>query len=175
MGNAKVPGSAREAELARMMRTYGNQLVGLCTGLLRDPMLAQDMVQETFIKAYKHMDSFRGENEGSEKAWLTRIAVNLCRDYQRSRWFRFVDRSVSFDMLPEQSCPVEESHLELYQAITQLPHKYREVILLHYYQELDAGEIAQILGVSLSSVYRRLEKARTKLKDQLERREHDER
>lgn len=175
MGNAKVPGSAREAELARMMRTHGNQLVGLCTGLLRDPMLAQDMVQETFIKAYKHMDSFRGENEGSEKAWLTRIAVNLCRDYQRSRWFRFVDRSVSFDMLPEQSGPVEESHLELYQAITQLPHKYREVILLHYYQELDAGEIAQILGVSLSSVYRRLEKARTKLKDQLERREHDER
>ena len=52
-----------------------------------------------------------------------------------------------------------------------MPHKYREVILLHYYQDLDAGEIAQILGVSLSSVYRRLETARTKLKNQLERRE----
>ncbi len=44
MGSAKVPGSAREAELERMMRTHGNQLVGLCTGLLRDPMLAQDSV-----------------------------------------------------------------------------------------------------------------------------------
>lgn len=171
MGSAKVPGSAREAELARMMRTYSHQLVGLCTGLLRDPMLAQDVVQETFIKAYRYMDGFRGEREQSEKAWLTRIAVNLCRDQQRSRWFRFVDRSVSYDTLPERSAPVEETHLELYQAVSQLPQKYREVILLHYYQDMDAGEISQILGVSLSSVYRRLEKARMKLKDQLERRE----
>ena len=174
MGSAKVPGSAREAELERMMRTHGNQLVGLCTGLLRDPMLAQDVVQETFIKAYRSMDGFRGERQESEKAWLTRIAVNLCRDQHRSRWFRFIDRSVSFDMLPERSAPAKETHIELYQAVSQLPQKYREVILLHYFQDLDAGEIAQILGVSLSSVYRRLEKARMKLKDQLERWEDDE-
>ena len=174
MGNAKVPGSAREAELARMMQTYGSRLVGLCTGLLHDPMLAQDVVQETFIRAYKNMGSFRGERTQSEKAWLTRIAVNLCRDQLRSRWFRFVDRSVSFDTLPEQSAPVEERHMELYQAVSQLPHKYREVILLHYYQDMDAAQIARILGVSLSSVYRRLEKARMKLKSQLERREENE-
>lgn len=169
MGNAKVPGSAREATLARMMQLYGGQLVGLCTGLLNDHMLAQDVVQETFIKAYKHMDTFRGEREESEKAWLTRIAVNLCRDQQRSRWFRFVDRNVSYDMLPEQGAPVEETHIELYHAVTKLPTKYREVILLHYYQDMDTAEIAAALHVSLSSVYRRLEKARAKLKDQLER------
>ncbi len=174
MGNAKVPGSAREAELQRMMLTYGNQLVGLCTGLLSDHMLAQDVVQETFIKAYKHMDSFRGENEGSEKAWLTRIAVNLCRDQQRSRWFRFVDRNTSYDMLPERGQQAEDAQIELYHAVTNLPGKYREVILLHYYQDMDAAEIAAALHVSLSSVYRRLEKARKKLKDQLERREDDE-
>ena len=169
MGNAKVPGSAPEEELARMMLTYGNQLVGLCTGLLGDHMLAQDVVQETFIRAFRHMDRFRGENEGSEKAWLTRIAINLCRDYQRSRWFRFIDRNTSFDMLPEQSTPVKDEHMELYEAVMQLPGKYKEVILLHYYQDMDAAEIAVSLRVSLSSVYRRLEKARAKLKDQLER------
>ncbi|MBQ7885622.1 MAG: sigma-70 family RNA polymerase sigma factor [Clostridia bacterium] len=169
MGNAKVPGSAPEAELQRMMLTYGNQLVGLCTGLLGDHMLAQDVVQETFIKAYKHIDTFRGEREESEKAWLTRIAVNLCRDQQRSRWFRFVDKNVSYDMLPERAAPVAETQLELYHAVTKLPTKYREVILLHYYQDMDAAEIAKLLHVSLSSVYRRLEKARAKLKDQLER------
>ncbi len=169
MGIVKVPDNAREAALTRMMQTYGDQLVGLCTGLLRDRMLAQDVVQETFIKAYKHMDSFRGEREGSERAWLTRIAVNLCRDQLRSRWFRFVDRNVSYDMLSEKGGQVEESHMELYQAVMQLPGKYREVILLHYYQDLDASEVASALRVSLSSVYRRLEKARMKLKEQLER------
>lgn len=51
VGNAKVPGSAREADLVRMMQTYGDQLVGLCTDLLSDHSLAQDVVQETFIRA----------------------------------------------------------------------------------------------------------------------------
>lgn len=169
MGNAKVPGDARETNLIRMMDTYSSRLVGLCTGLLGDAALAQDVVQETFIKAYKYMDDFRGERDGSEKAWLTRIAVNLCRDQQRSRWFRFVDRSVSFDMLPEQGEPIDETHIELYQAVMQLPAKYREVILLHYYQDMQAGEIACALGLSVSSVYRRLDKAREKLKTNLER------
>lgn len=169
MGNALVPGSARETDLVRMMQTYGGQLVGLCTGLLGDSALAQDVVQETFIKAYKNMDSFRNAHEGSEKAWLTRIAVNLCRDQQRTKWFRFVDRSVSFDMLPERGSEPEETHVELYTAVTQLPAKYREVILLHYYQDMQVNEIAAALGLNVSSVYRRLDRARQKLKTKLER------
>lgn len=175
MGHVKVPDSAREANLRRMMQQYGDALVGLCTALLGERMLAQDVVQETFIRAYQHMDSFRGENEGSEKAWLTRIAVNLCRDQQRSRWFRLIDRRTSYEMLPEQGHPPEEEYAELYEAVMQLPSKYKEAILLHYYQDLDAQEISCALRVSVSSVYRRLEKARTLLKHELERREHDER
>ena len=99
MGNTLVPGNACEAELARMIKQYGGMLVGTCTMLLGDADLAQDAVQETFIKAYHRMDSFRSEFEGSEKAWLTRIAVNVCRDHQRSRWFRFVDRRTPIDSL----------------------------------------------------------------------------
>ena len=83
MGNTLVPGKASEAELSRMMETYGAMLTGTCTVLLGDRHLAQDIVQETFIRAYKKMDSFRGERPESEKAWLTRIAVNLCRDERR--------------------------------------------------------------------------------------------
>ena len=69
-----------------MMETYGATLVGTCTMLLGDKHTAQDIVQETFIRAYKKMDSFRGERPESEKAWLTRIAVNLCRDERRKQW-----------------------------------------------------------------------------------------
>ena len=94
MGNTLVPGKASEAELSRMMETYGAMLTGTCTVLLGDRHLAQDIVQETFIRAYKKMDSFRGERPESEKAWLTRIAVNLCRDERRKKWFRLILNSM---------------------------------------------------------------------------------
>ena len=173
MGNALVPGGAREAELSRMMNAYGAQLVGICTMLLSDAHLAQDAVQETFIRAYDKMDTLRGERKHSERAWLTRIAVNICRDHQRSRWFRFVDRRVTLDMLPDVIAPDNERDQSILLAVQSLPGKYREVVLLHYYQDMDASEIAKALGVSLSSVYRRLEKARQLLKTTLERWDFD--
>ena len=135
MGNTLVPGNACEAELARMIKQYGGMLVGTCTMLLGDADLAQDAVQETFIKAYHRMDSFRSEFEGSEKAWLTRIAVNVCRDHQRSRWFRFVDRRTPIDSLILAAPEAGESAWDLYRAVQSLPKRYGEVILLHYYQE----------------------------------------
>ena len=80
MESVKAPDEAREAKLCRMMRAYGGMLVGLCTAMLGDAQLAQDVTQETFIKAYYKMDALRAKSDGSEKAWLARIAVNLCRD-----------------------------------------------------------------------------------------------
>ena len=82
-GNTLVPGKASETELCRMMDEYSSMLVGICAILLDDRDLAQDVVQETFIRVYKKMDSFRGARPESEKAWLTRIAVNLCRDEKK--------------------------------------------------------------------------------------------
>ena len=83
MGNTLVPGKASETELCRMMDEYSSMLVGICAILLDDRDLAQDVVQETFISAYRSLDSLRAEHAGSERAWLTRIAVNLCRDEKR--------------------------------------------------------------------------------------------
>ena len=168
-GRPQVPGHASEAELSRWMRDYGTMLVGTCTALLGDGHLAQDMVQETFIRAYQHRDRFRGEREGSEKAWLTRIAINLCRDHQRSKWFRFVDQRVPVE---ELALPAEEAQDEADQlraALQSLPAKYREVILLRYYQDMSTDEIARTLQVSASSVYRRVGKALQLLKHRLER------
>ena len=79
---------AAEREMHRLMDAYGPSLVGMCTLLLKDAHLAQDVVQETFIRAWRKGRLIRE----TEKAWLTRVAVNLCRDEMRSRWFRHVDR-----------------------------------------------------------------------------------
>lgn len=144
-------------------------LVGTCTTLLGDVHLAQDVVQETFIRAYQHRSRFRGDNEASEKAWLTRIAINLCRDQQRSKWFRFVDKRVPVE---ELALPMPEAGMEakqLYAAVQSLPQKYREVILLHFYQGMSVGEIAQTLHIAVSSIYRRMKKAQQLLKKKLER------
>lgn len=150
-----------EAELIRMMQTYGGALTGMCTMLLRDRHLAQDIVQETFLKAWKHMDSLRG-GQASEKAWLSRIAVNLCRDYQRTRWFRLVDRDD--EMLSMLPAPVTPELSAVFSAVQALPLRFREVILLHYYQGMEADEMARVLRLSPSVVYRRLRQAREKLK-----------
>lgn len=170
-GTTLVPGNASEAELSRMMQQYGPMLVGTCTALLGDAHLAQDVVQETFIRAYSGRSSFRGAREGSEKAWLTRIAVNLCRDQQRSKWYRFVDRSTPVESLALPAPDAADEAKQLYAAVQALPDKYREVILLHYYQEMPAEDIAAALRRTPSSIYRRLDKARQLLKKTLERRD----
>ncbi|MBQ7866789.1 MAG: sigma-70 family RNA polymerase sigma factor [Clostridia bacterium] len=148
----------RENELARMMHTYGSMLTGLCAGLLGDRYLAQDIVQETFLKAWKHFDTLRG-GQPSEKAWLCRIAVNLCRDHQRTRWFRLV---IPDETLMETIEAPQEDR-SILEAVYALPARLREVVVLHYYQNMDATEMARVLGMTPSAVYRRLRQARGKL------------
>ena len=164
-GKPWEPGEAAEAELVRWMEDYGPMLAGTCTALLRDAHLAQDVVQETFIRAYQHRGRFRG---GSEKAWLTRIAVNLCRDQQRSKWFRLVDRRVPVEELALPAPEADGVAKQLFAAVRTLPPKYREVILLHFYQDMSVGEIAGTLRLTASSVYRRMSKAEQLLKAKLE-------
>lgn len=108
------------------MQTYQTQLRRLCCMILKDTHLADDAVQETFIKVYSGMKDFR--HESNEKTWLTRIAVNTCRDLLRSRWFRHTDRSVLIDDLPEPEAPSDPEDTGLYETVLRLPVNQREVI-----------------------------------------------
>ena len=94
--NVPVPGMSDEQEMLRLMNEHGAHLIGMCTLLLHDAFLAQDVVQETFLRAWRKGRLIRE----TERAWLTRVAVNLCRDEQRSRWFRHVDRRITPEELP---------------------------------------------------------------------------
>ena len=167
MGKALVPGEARDAALERMMETHGGEIVGLCTALLRDRQLAQDAAQETFLRAYRAMDTFRGERAGSEKAWLSRIAVNVCRAMSHRQWFRQMRSSVPLDeTLPAQT---NDEARELYAAVLSLGRREREVILMYYYQDISVAEIASAFGVSDAAIYKRLGGAKRRLRDILER------
>ena len=95
-----------DALIARLVQEYQVPLRRMCCIWLKDAALAEDAVQETFVKAWRAALSFRGEC--SEKTWLMRIAVHVCWDMRRSWWFRNVDRSVRLEHLPEPAVPFEE-------------------------------------------------------------------
>ena len=97
-----------------------------------------------------------------------RIAINTCRDMQRSRWWRFVDRHLTPDDLPEMGCEDDTPDPTPMLAVMQLPDKYRQVVLLHYYQGMTLKEVAQTLGLTASTVRTRLMRARDRLHKQLE-------
>lgn len=169
METGKAPDTTGEYLLTKWIDRYQAVLLRMCFMYLHDRAMAEDAVQETFLKAYRSMTAFRGEC--SEKTWLTRIAINTCRDIKRSAWFRHMDRRVTpEDMTPIPVQPVEDYDAEeLAQAIVKLPSKYKEVILLYYYQDMTMREIAESLDIAVSSVSGRLKQACAKLRKVLEK------
>ena len=165
--NALVPGNADEQDFIRMVNAYSHLLTGLCTIILRDVHLAQDVVQETFLRAWRY-GTFR---EDTAKAWLVRVAVNLCHDQRRSRWMRHVDRRVTPE---EMDIPVLPEENDVLLQVKQLPLQEREVIVMHYWGNLSAAEMAEALHISRAAVYRRLDKAKKRLRIELEEKEGGE-
>ena len=161
----KGPDDRAEERINRLIRDYERDLLRLCCVWLKDVTMAEDAVQETFIKAYRGLNSFRGES--GERTWLYRIAINVCKDMRRSGWFRFVSREVDLDTLQIPSGE-EQPFSGLAEEIMRLPRKYREVILLYYYEDMTLAEIAKATGVSVMTVKRRIDKARGLLKSLLE-------
>lgn len=164
----KAADAPRDAAIEHLMDAYGTAVLRMCYAYLKDHALAEDAAQDAFVKAYRGYGSYQGARAMSERAWLMRIAINTCKDYRRTAWFRHVDRHVPAEEARELQTLTDPSDGALRDAVLALPIRLREVVLLHYYQGLDYHEIAQALGVSRSTVYARLKRAREKLRGALE-------
>lgn len=158
----------REQALSDLMRRHGDSIKRMCCVYLRDMGTAEDAAQETFIKAYSHIDELLRGDIQNEKAWLTRIAINTCKDMLRSSWMRHIDRRKTIEELPLAAPAGHEENLALTEAITKLPPKHREIVLLHYYQGLNLRTCAQILGISAPTATRRLSQATKRLRLEFE-------
>ncbi len=158
--------NGKAAWLADIVAQYEQKLLRMCYLYLRDLSLSEDAVQETFLKAWKGFEHFRGASQ--EKTWLMRIAINTCKDMRRSAWFRRIDRSAALDQLPEGTAPFTPKDDTLTRTVMTLKPRIRAVVLLHWYQQLSAEETAKALGVSRSTVYNRLNKAQKLLRRELE-------
>ena len=152
-------------EITRMVDLYQLSLLRLSFAYLHDKSMAEDAVQETFLKAYRNYESFR--NESGEKTWLSRIAINCCRDMYRTKWFRHIDRTVSLDMLPEPIQEVSDDDKTLTTEVMGLPIRLREVILLYYFEDMTTREIAETLHITQQAVSGRLKRARIRLRNRL--------
>ena len=155
----------------QLIELYGNRLMRMCFLYLRDYALAEDAVQETYLRAYRNYDAF--QHDSSVSTWLTRIAINVCHNIRRTHWFRLRNLP-SLEDVPLAVEPCEPQDDAVLMNVMALPPKYREVILLHYYQGFKISEIAEILSMSESAVGVRLKRARDRLRPQLERWYFDE-
>ena len=152
-------------EMTEIIDKYSQELLHLCYLYTKDIRTAHEIVQDTFIKVYINYGSFR--KDSLEKTWITRIAINECKNYLKSSWKKKVVLTSEFlDQSYEQK-PDDYIGNELIDLIQELPTKYKDLIILYYYEELKLREISAILHVTQSTVGSRLKKARILLKEKM--------
>jgi len=168
MNRALVPGEVRRQRLEAWVAEYSDAVLRTCYIYLADMALAEDALQETFLKVWRSMDDFEGRNGSSAKTWIIRIAINTCKNYRSSAWFRRVDKSKIIEELPPSVTGVTDESRDVFFEVMQLPVKLKQVVLLYYYHGMNMVETAEILRISRAAVQKRLKKAYELLRIQLE-------
>lgn len=167
-------------EFARLVDTYSTVIYRLGLKMLDDPQDAEDVLQETFIKAYRHLKSFDGRS--SLSTWLYRIATNeaLMMIRRRKQVPISIDEPVESEVeidepvqivdwccMPEQELMSTEARAYMDQAIEQLPASLRAVFVLRDIEGLSTEETSQVLNLSEAAVKTRLSRARMRLRELL--------
>ena len=164
---------------AALVERYRGALYHIVIKMVRRPEEAEDLVQESFIKAFGALASYRFEYRFS--TWLYKIAANCAIDFLRKRRIdaMSLDRPVStpdgeiqveladWTYNPEETLHKQRQQVSIAAAIESLPEKYREVIVMRHSQDMPYYEIAQQLGVPVGTVKARIFRARELLKKQL--------
>ncbi len=153
----------KRPDIQRWMTQYGASLLRMSFLYLKDHHLAEDAVQDTLIKAFEGYGSFQGRS--SEKTWITQILIHVCKNYLRANWWRRIDTEAALEAIPAGTETTRDD--ALLRAVMELPSKYKNIVMLHYYQELKIREIAEALHMPESTVSVRLKRARERLKTQL--------
>jgi RNA polymerase sigma-70 factor (ECF subfamily) len=164
--------------LELLIKRYQNYVYRLCYLVMRTEQDAEDMTQESLIRACRALPRFEIREGTSFEAWLYRIAVNCCRSRMRRRWYQALpwpdpapQLMAEPDLQPDRLLEKGERQHEILTAIDSLGEKHRLVIILRYYTGLSNEEIAPILGIPSGTVRSRLHTARLQLKEILGKQE----
>ena len=146
-----------ERDIREAVVKYSDMLYRICIVMLCNEQDAQDAIQDTFCRYLEKKPEFREEEH--EKAWLIRVATNICRDMIR---FRLRHPKVCIDDL--ENCLAAPEHKETLRELLELPVKQKTVIYLHYVEGYQVREIADILGISEGAAKMRLCRAREQMR-----------
>ena len=168
------PGSASKDELLTwLMEEYGDMVMRLAFTYVKQRQLAEDISQEVFISCYHHLDRF--ENRASYKTWIYRITVNKCKDTLRSWTYKnitYKDMLVSLLKSGSKSTEAQlvdrEEREAIFEQVLNLPVKFREVMILFYYEELSIQEIGEMLNLNTNTIKTRLHRGRQALQLKME-------
>ncbi|MEW5982388.1 MAG: RNA polymerase sigma factor [Acidobacteriota bacterium] len=153
-----------------LYRTYSGRLYNVAYRFAGNATDADDLLQDTFLQAYRRLDTFRGE--ASLGTWLYRLAVNCCLDHVRSKQGR-QQHATGFleDLdLPEPAAPASWSpgaaldRIDLERAVAKLPPSYRAAFVLHDVEGLDHREVGTMLGIAEGTSKSLVHKARLRLR-----------
>jgi RNA polymerase sigma-70 factor, ECF subfamily len=152
-----------------IVRRWQGRLVNLAWRFCRDRAMAEDMAQDAFVRAFKALRTYRGDAAFS--TWLTAVAMNSYRSAVRER------PPVAYDFDPARVRSVESDALAGLEArdraslvrrlVLALPARYREPMVLYYFQDMDLSETARVLGLPEGTVKARLHRGRDQLRRRL--------
>lgn len=156
--------------LDELYARYGSALLGFLVSRLSNRQLAEEVLQDVMLAAWKNAGSFRGDSK--VKTWLFVIARNRAINTHRKRSPELVQLNESFGYQSEDTGPMErmikQANREVVRsAIEQLPEGQREVLILVFYNQLSGPETASVLGISEGTVKSRLHRAKNQLKQLL--------
>ena len=149
-------------DVSLLVEKYGDVLYRICFLRLKNKFDAEDAVQETFLRYIKK----KPETEGEEhlKAWLCRVAINICHDMARKKRVRSY---VPLDSVPEIASE-DPGDTEIIRSLSLLPEKYGNVLFLYYVEGYDVRSIGKIVGCGESAVKMRLSRGRDRMRKILE-------
>ncbi len=144
-----------------LVERYRGVICRQCRGAVGDWHYAEDLAQETFVRAYLHLEQLREPERFGP--WLRRIAANACKEFARSP----ARREVPSDALPDRPAPAPPDAEDLPAMLEALPEDLRQCVLLFYEQQQSYEEIAGALGISGHAVRSRLYRAKRMLREEM--------
>lgn len=156
-----------------LVQRYSSRIYALVGSMLRDRAEIEDVVQDVFFKVYRKLPGFEGKS--SFYTWLYRVALNTAADHlkrKRNDRTQSVEDFAAVDVeapghAPETGIASDELRAHVAEAISSLPRKYRDILVLREYEDRTYDEISDILGCSKGTVESRLFRARARLKERL--------
>lgn len=165
-----------EQAFGEIYTQFESMVYNLALRMSGNPADAEDISQETFLRAYRHLKKFKGRS--SLKTWIFRIALNCSNTRLRRRGKRIarhvddaeseLERAPDDGRSPEETAVAADLSAAVRSGLDHLPLHYREAVLLRDFEDLNYAEIAEVLGVRIGTVRSRIARGRDLLRKQLE-------